>query len=249
MTPQELKERYDRGERLFEDADLQCADLSGLPLDRVMLIGADVRFANLTGASLVCANFSGANLRGSALARVYGAHADFRDASANDVSFSDAHLDFALMDNAILVRASFTGASLNKASFVGANLTYASFGPADLRLANFSGANLSGVDLRNARIAYAKFHGAILDGAQLPEGYAHASIGWTGHGVKGRTLRAVRVPKDQSRYGKDNIEFSCGCFYGREAALRAFIERGDAGLRRSRTIALETLLSLLEDTP
>ena len=91
---------------------------------------------------------------------------------------------------------------------------------ADLREANLSGANLSGANLSGAK-------GVI---------YAHISFNW--HGEQGRQLSAIKID--------DAVVLFCGCFKGSEEDLMAYIERGDETYKQSRTIALNTVMSLIK---
>jgi len=124
----ELKERIKEhekwihkvgGERLeLIGAELRDADLRGIDLS-----GADLRVANLSGADLRAANLSGADLR-----------------AAN------------------LTQACLVGADLSQANLVGANLTRA----------NLVFAELVGADLTRANLGRAHLSGANLEGATLP---------------------------------------------------------------------------------
>ena len=44
---------------------------------------------------------------------------------------------------------------------------------------------------------------------------------------------------------ESGIHLRCGCFTGDVAALRKYIAEGDVNLRRTRTLALDTVLTLL----
>ena len=110
----------------------------------------------------------------------------------------------------------------SRANLYGANL----YG-ADLSRANLSGANLSSADLS----------GANLSGADL---YAYACVCFIGHGECGRQLTAIRHKKG------DEPKLWCGCFSGSVQDLRDYIAMGDAKLAKTRTLALETVLVLLD---
>jgi hypothetical protein len=96
---------------------------------------ADLRGANLIGASLSRADLRGANLRGANLGR------------------------------ANLIGASLDGANLSRADLRGADLIGANLGRANLIGASLIGANLSRADLRGADLIGANLIGASLDGA------------------------------------------------------------------------------------
>lgn len=88
-----------------------------------------------------------------------------------------------------------------------------------------SGANLRGADLR----------GADLNGAKIT---ATASVQFTGHGECGRQLLALKTEKE--------IRLFCGCFMGNVEELRKYIADGSEKLRKTRTLALDTVLVLLD---
>ena len=122
----------------------------------------------------------------------------------------------------------------------GADLRYANLSGADLRYANLSGANLSGADLRyanlsDANLRYANLRDAYLGGAKIT---ATAAVVFTGHGQCGRQLLAVRAG--------ESILLWCGCFHGTPDELRAFIAGDEPCYRKTRTLALDTALMLLD---
>ncbi len=133
-------------------------------------------------------------------------------------------------------RADLTGADLSGANLAGADLAGANLARADLPWANLSGADLTGADLSGANLA-----GANLARADLTEAlHAFATVSFLGHGERGRTLTAIR------RKEGDAPELFCGCFTGNTKALREYIEKGEAKYRKTRTLALETVLTLLD---
>jgi hypothetical protein len=92
MTPQELKQRYNAGERDFRCASLYCADLRD-----AVLQGADLRDANLIYADLQDADLRGANLGYACL---------------QDADLRGANLEGAELQGAYLKRANLQGANL-----------------------------------------------------------------------------------------------------------------------------------------
>ena len=106
-----------------------------------------------------------------------------------------------------------------------ANLSYANLSYANLRSANLSYANLRSANLRSANLSYAV--------------HSWAQVAFMGHGDCGRMLTAIQIKKT------DSPAFFCGCFTGDEQALRAYIAGGDARLRKTRTIAVDTVITLL----
>jgi uncharacterized protein YjbI with pentapeptide repeats len=140
-------------------------------------------------------------------------------------------------------RANLSGAVLSGADLSGANLSGAVLSGADLSGADLSRAVLSGADLRSADLSGADLRSADLSGADLSECkglFAYAQVSFTGHGERGRMLTAIR------RKDGDAPELSCGCFYGNTKALREYIANGNELYRKTRTVALDTVLMLLD---
>lgn len=92
-------------------------------------------------------------------------------------------------------------------------------------------AYLQRADLRGADLLGADLLGAV---------YAFASVSFLGHGECGRTLTAFR------RNEGDAPTLQCGCFYGNTTELRAYIANGESKYRTTRTLALDTVLMLLD---
>jgi hypothetical protein len=122
-----------------------------------------------------------------------------------------------------------------------ANLSGADLSGADLSRANLSGANLSGANLSRANLSGADLSGADLSGADLSRvGVKWAQIGFMGHGECGRMLTAIQIKET------DEIKFYCGCFTGTVDELRTYIQNGEERLRKTRKLALDTVLILIE---
>jgi hypothetical protein len=170
-------------------------------------------------ADLSWANLSEANLSGANLSG-----ANLRDANLSEANLSDANLRGANLSEANLREANLSGADLSEA-----NLSWA-----DLSEANLSGADLSGADLSGANLS-----GADLSGANLQEsrGLTYAQCAWSGHGEKGRQLLAIKTGA---------ITLFCGCFRGTPNDLKQYIETSDQIYAKSRTKAMEFVLSCLE---
>ena len=111
----------------------------------------------------------------------------------------------------------------------GADLSGAYLSRAYLSRAYLSGANLSGANLSGANLSGANLSG-VVD--------AWAQIAFKAHGECGRMLTAIKLPNCEP-------EFFCGCFTGSEAELRQYIIDGEARLAPSRTLAMDTLIMLL----
>ena len=112
----------------------------------------------------------------------------------------------------------------------GENLSGADLSGADLSGANLSRAHLSGADLSGASLS-----GADLSGAKV---LAFSSVSFSGHGECGRMLTAVKTEQETRLW--------CGCFTGTVEELRQYIESGKARYKKTRTLALDTILVLLD---
>ena len=123
-----------------------------------------------------------------------------------------------------------------RANLQDANLRGANLQDANLQGANLQGDNLQGANLQGANLRGANLRGANLRGDELVTGTA--SIQFTAHGEFGRTLIAVKSEK--------RILLWCGCFHGTPADLRTYIANGSDNLKKTRTLALDTILMLLE---
>ena len=97
------------------------------------------------------------------------------------------------------------------------------------------GANLLGADLREADLS-----GANLREADLREvnGVDCAQLNFSSHGEKGRRITAIKI--------NEEILVICGCFNGTVSELRKYIDEGDESYRKSRILALDTVLMLLK---
>lgn len=150
---------------VLRGAVLRYAAMSGADLGRADLRGSDLFEANLSGADLHGANLSESNLRGTKLQKV-----DLDNANLEKAGLDGAHLNEANLRNVNLSSASMMGTFLSRANLEQANLSQAILNGANLHHANLRGANLSQADLNWADFSYAN-----LDGASLSE----TSLGWT----------------------------------------------------------------------
>ena len=137
---------------------------------------------------------------------------------ANKNNLSGAYLCGADLKCADLCCANLRGAYL-----CGANLSSANLSSADL-----CGANLKGADLRGANLKGADLRGSVDN---------FATVSFSGHGEYGRVLTVI--------VRGEKIELFCGCFYGSVEDLRNYIADGEECLKRTRTLALDTVLMLL----
>ncbi|MEV6695391.1 pentapeptide repeat-containing protein [Micromonospora sp. NPDC051196] len=121
----------------LRDVDLRGANLRDAELSGANLYGADLSGADLSRTDLVMV---GDNLRFANLA-----YARLRDANLRGAGLPDTILRHADLSGANLIRANLNGANL-----YGAYLSHADLRGAYLRGANLSGADLRGADLRGA---------------------------------------------------------------------------------------------------
>jgi uncharacterized protein YjbI with pentapeptide repeats len=175
-------------------ADLQHADLHGLPLTQLRgglkiddwykvnkeqgsmavvlmggtnLIEAQLKGADLSGAQLEGANLAGAQLEGANLAGTQLEGAYLNGAHLEKANLSEAHLEGAILNTAQL-----KGAYLNRAQLKGAYLNRAqlegvNLSEAHLEKANLSEAHLEGVNLSEAHLEEAILNRAHLEGVIL----------------------------------------------------------------------------------
>ena len=135
--------------------------------------------------------------------------------------------------------------TIKEANLRGVNLREANLREADLRGANLREADLSGADLRGANLREADLSGANLRGADLRwadlsevNGVDCAQLNFSSHGEKGRRITAIKI--------NEEILVICGCFNGTVSELRKYIDKGAESYRKSRILALDTVLMLLK---
>src|SRR5713101_5645726 len=167
-------------------ADLQHADLHGLPLTRLR---GGLPFHKWLDVTEEQRRLAAVLMRGANLWKAQLEGADLSEAQLEGADLSRAQLKGADLSEAQLEGASFIGAQLK-----GADLTHAQLEGADLRSAQLEGASLSEAQLRGANLWKAQLEGANLSEAQL--GGADLS----GAQLKRAILRNV-ILGDQQRIG------------------------------------------------
>jgi uncharacterized protein YjbI with pentapeptide repeats len=125
MDRQELKERFNSGERDFSEVDWTGADLHSLYLKGIILVGANLSKVDLSDALIENSNMEKVCFDGSSLL---------------EVSFQNTNLHQANFDNSILVSAHFNKCNADDASFREADIRMASFAETTLRRTNWTGA-------------------------------------------------------------------------------------------------------------
>jgi hypothetical protein len=152
----ELKSRYALGERNFEGAELQGANLSYLNL-----VDINLSYANLKGADLSYCDLKRSFLKRTELVKA---------------KLIRANLDGAFMERANLNQADLSKASLNQAQMYRASLAMAQINGAYLNQTNLKGAYLkgaylNGTYLNGANLGEANLNGAFLNGACLKKAF------------------------------------------------------------------------------
>ena len=109
-----------------------------------------------------------------------------------------------------------------------------------IKEANLRGVNLREADLSGANLREADLSGADLRWADLSEvnGVDCAQLNFSSHGEKGRRITAIKI--------NEEILVICGCFNGTVSELRKYIDKGAESYRKSRILALDTVLMLLK---
>jgi uncharacterized protein YjbI with pentapeptide repeats len=153
----------------FRKADLRDADLNGASLAWADLSGADLSGVNLLKANLSGANLSGANLNESdlnyaRLNRAIFGEADLFRAQVRKANLTEADLTAAKLREADFREADLTGVKLN-----GAILSRANLSGAQLAMADFSAATFDNTHLRGADFSRAKFSRTVLAGVDLSD--------------------------------------------------------------------------------
>lgn len=175
----------------FEAARRSLA-FRGRRLEGAVLIGADLRKADLTGARLEGARLERADLQGALLDDAWLEGADLGEATLRGAllqlaRLKAARLEGAQLQGASLVSAQLQGASLKEAQLQDAALTNAQLQGASLVSARLGGATLSYAQLQGAKLDGAELQGAVLDHAQMQG----ASLGSSQ--LQGASLLAVQL--------------------------------------------------------
>lgn len=148
---------YERGERDFNQVNLENENLSNL---------------NLTGINFKQANLKGANLSQAILNKANLEKADFQKANLTEANLSNANLEEAKLDvanlkGAILVKANLNYAYMARCQLIEANLKQANLVGTDLTAANLEKCVLDKANLRQIRLRKANLQQASLIEAYL----------------------------------------------------------------------------------
>lgn len=93
------------------------------------------------------------------------------------------------------------------------------------------GANLSGANLIGANLSDADLSGAF--------GVKYAQLTFSGFGESNRLISLIEM--------NDELIFFCGCFNGNKERLKKYIEEGNEVYKKSRTLAMDTLIALINN--
>ncbi len=139
--------------------NLEAANLNGAKsLDTVMFNDANLQKANLSHTNLSNQNFQGFNLNQAKFIGTNLASTNLKDAKLEQVDLSKANLKGANFTKAVLEGANFENAKFSETTiFISSNL----------KEANLPGAILKNQNLKNANLSYAKLPKANLSGAEL----------------------------------------------------------------------------------
>jgi uncharacterized protein YjbI with pentapeptide repeats len=152
----ELKSRYALGERNFEGAELQGANLSYLTL-----VDINLSYANLKGADLSYCDLKRSYLKRTQLVNAKLIRANLDGAFMERADFNKADLSKATLNQAQMYRATLAMAQMNGAYFKQTNL----------KGAYLKGAYLNGAYLNEANLSEAYFSEAYLNGANFKKAF------------------------------------------------------------------------------
>lgn len=151
--------------------------LPGANLEKANLTGADFSLSDLGGAVLAGANAEGAKLARTSLAsaiadganfmQIEGYRTNFSGMTAKGASFKGAELQRSNFTNAVVTGASFEKAELGRADFTGATLGENGFAFANLARATFKTAKIEGpLDFSRAYMFLTRIEGVDLSAAK-----------------------------------------------------------------------------------
>ncbi|MEP5632651.1 MAG: pentapeptide repeat-containing protein [Tateyamaria sp.] len=169
----------DNGEIDLRGANLQKCDLKGLVFDKALFQDAELQGANLGHAELQGAYLGDAQLQGTDLG-----HAELQGAYLRDAQLQGAYLRDAQLQGAYLSDAQLQAANLNRAQLQAADLIHAELQGAYLSDAQLQAADLSGAQLQGADLIHAQLQRAYLSGAQFDAATSLTAAVFQGAAVK-----------------------------------------------------------------
>lgn len=167
------------GSRFFR-ANLRFADLSGASLNSVGFQVVDLTGADLNASELNNTDFRFAVMRGVNLSRAIGTRAIFNGALLCKSNLSSANLGYSDFRGANLSGSDGRRAEFDGARFARANMSLMNLHGATMEGANFHHTNLAGSDLTDVDFEGADLHSAALVGARLSESnLERANLSWS----------------------------------------------------------------------
>jgi uncharacterized protein YjbI with pentapeptide repeats len=184
---------WQEGLKRVEPLNLQGRSLRQAKMYKAILLGADLRWAQLQGALLVLAYLQGTNLIGADLQGADLWRAGLQSADLWRVELQGANLRMAQLQGADLWGAGLQGAELERVELQGANL----------RMAQLQGANLGGAQLQGANFLLADLQGADLRKANL---YAAEGVPDKSELIDARWVAWKPMPDYESRALSNDLQ-------------------------------------------
>jgi uncharacterized protein YjbI with pentapeptide repeats/FtsH-binding integral membrane protein len=186
---------WQEGLKQVEPLNLKGRNLRHARMEKVILIGADLRGARLQGADLAFARLQGADLSGAQLQGSNLWMDQLQGAKLFFAQLQGAELFGAQLQGADLRSAQLQGADLRSARLQGAVMEFAELPGAELGWAYLQGAKLFGARLQGANLYSAELQGAYLRGAQL-QGAVMEFAELQGADLLGAKLYSFGVPRN-----------------------------------------------------
>jgi len=201
--PDKLVEQYRSGERTFDNAHLQDANLRGVDLSNASMRLALLQGADLTDAILDGVDFSKARLMGAKFDRASLKGAFLADSNMSNASFLQANLHGASLKRALAKDVEFGEADLTRAVLTDANLTGGRLGATKLPWAMLDGAVLRNSDLSDAQLLNSDLVGVDLTGACIE------NLQLTAANLEGACLHSTHgLPRDRQGCRVNFLTFS-----------------------------------------
>ncbi len=200
MDRTELIQRYQRGDRTFEQVDLCEQTLMGINLSHSQMPAARFAIANLSSANLSHCSLNQADFNVARLSGANLSQAQLMGAQFNVTNLVRAILTGANLSGSSMVRAEATRCELSQARLHQANLVESDLREAHLRGSVLTQADLSRVNLHQSCLADADLSEARLAAADLTQadlqrtdlqlaGLEHAQL--TQANLRGASLRGA----------------------------------------------------------
>jgi uncharacterized protein YjbI with pentapeptide repeats len=159
----------ERLDTLLASACFRGHCLDGIDLEAMLLPDAEFDHCNLDRANLREAQLIGASIQCAWARAMRAERVVFAESDLSNTDFTGSSLRGADLSGAALYATCLDAADLRQASFDRASIGDCSFDRTDLRSASFRGARIWRVDLSSCQLDGAQFDGAILSDAILPD--------------------------------------------------------------------------------